>query len=168
MAFLRNGSQQMGWPNYVQEILIGVIIVVAVAIDRWRHAQQGDGEMKLIRFGPTGRERSPACMLGDGTRIDASGFGEDWDERFFETDGLRPARRPGLRDARRHGPARARLRAARLRDHPPEQDRVHRPQLRRPRARDERQDPRGARHLLQGHDGPRRPGRRPRRCRAAR
>jgi ribose transport system permease protein len=42
MAFLRNGSQQMGWPTYVQEILIGVIIVVAVAVDRWRHAQQGD------------------------------------------------------------------------------------------------------------------------------
>jgi ribose transport system permease protein len=42
MAFLRNGSQQMGWPSYVQEILIGVIIVVAVAIDRWRHAQQGE------------------------------------------------------------------------------------------------------------------------------
>ena len=39
MAFLRNGSQQMGWPNYVQEIIIGAIIVVAVALDRWRHAQ---------------------------------------------------------------------------------------------------------------------------------
>jgi len=38
MAFLRNGSQQMGWPSYVQEILIGVIIVAAVAVDRWRHA----------------------------------------------------------------------------------------------------------------------------------
>lgn len=37
MAFLRNGSQQMGWPSHVQEILIGVIIVVAVAVDRWRH-----------------------------------------------------------------------------------------------------------------------------------
>ena len=44
MAFLRNGSQQMGWPTYVQEILIGVIIVVAVAVDRWRHGQQGGGE----------------------------------------------------------------------------------------------------------------------------
>jgi ribose transport system permease protein len=43
MAFLRNGSQQMGWPTYVQEILIGVIIVAAVALDRWRHAK-GDGE----------------------------------------------------------------------------------------------------------------------------
>jgi ribose/xylose/arabinose/galactoside ABC-type transport system permease subunit len=33
---LRNGSQQMGWPNYIQEIIIGAIIVVAVAIDRLR------------------------------------------------------------------------------------------------------------------------------------
>jgi ribose transport system permease protein len=40
MAFLRNGSQQMGWPNYVQEILIGFIIVMAVALDRLRHARQ--------------------------------------------------------------------------------------------------------------------------------
>jgi ribose transport system permease protein len=36
MAFLRNGSQQMGWPNYIQEIMIGIIIVLAVAIDRVR------------------------------------------------------------------------------------------------------------------------------------
>jgi len=36
MAVLRNGSQQMGWPNYVQEIIIGAIIVVAVAVDGWR------------------------------------------------------------------------------------------------------------------------------------
>lgn len=36
MAFLRNGCVQMGWANYVQEIIIGVIIVLAVAIDRYR------------------------------------------------------------------------------------------------------------------------------------
>ena len=36
MAVLRNGSQQMGWPNYVQEIIIGAIIVIAVAVDGWR------------------------------------------------------------------------------------------------------------------------------------
>jgi ribose transport system permease protein len=36
MAFLRNGCQQIGWPNYIQEIIIGTIIVVAVAVDRWR------------------------------------------------------------------------------------------------------------------------------------
>jgi ribose transport system permease protein len=39
MAFLRNGCQLMGWPNYIQEIIIGVIIVVAVAIDRVRAAR---------------------------------------------------------------------------------------------------------------------------------
>ncbi|MFN8666837.1 MAG: ABC transporter permease [Gemmatimonadaceae bacterium] len=38
MAFLRNGCQQMGWPNYIQEIIIGVIIVLAVALDRARLA----------------------------------------------------------------------------------------------------------------------------------
>jgi ribose transport system permease protein len=36
MAFLRNGCQQMGWSNYIQEIIIGVIIVAAVAADRYR------------------------------------------------------------------------------------------------------------------------------------
>lgn len=39
MAFLRNGSQQMGWPNYIQEIMIGIIIVLAVAIDRLRRSR---------------------------------------------------------------------------------------------------------------------------------
>lgn len=39
MAFLRNGCQQMGWPNYIQEIIIGAIIVLAVAVDRWRHSR---------------------------------------------------------------------------------------------------------------------------------
>jgi ribose transport system permease protein len=39
MAFLRNGSQQMGWPNYIQEIMIGIIIVLAVAADRVRRSR---------------------------------------------------------------------------------------------------------------------------------
>ncbi len=39
MAFLRNGCQLMGWPNYIQEIIIGVIIVLAVAADRVRAAR---------------------------------------------------------------------------------------------------------------------------------
>ncbi len=37
MAFLRNGCTMMGWPNYVQEIIIGAIIIAAVALDRLRH-----------------------------------------------------------------------------------------------------------------------------------
>ena len=37
MSFLRNGCTMMGWPNYIQEIIIGVIIVAAVALDHLRH-----------------------------------------------------------------------------------------------------------------------------------
>src|SRR5512135_1578461 len=37
MSFLRNGCTMMGWPNYIQEIIIGIIIVVAVTLDRLRH-----------------------------------------------------------------------------------------------------------------------------------
>ena len=44
--------------------------------------------MKLLRFGPSGREK-PGLTMPDGTVLDASGFGEDYNERFFETDGLR-------------------------------------------------------------------------------
>ena len=36
MAVLRNGSQQMGWPTYFQEIIIGVVIIAAVFLDRLR------------------------------------------------------------------------------------------------------------------------------------
>jgi 2,4-didehydro-3-deoxy-L-rhamnonate hydrolase len=43
--------------------------------------------MKLIRFGPAGAER-PGLQLPDGRRVDASAFGEDYDERFFGGDGL--------------------------------------------------------------------------------
>ena len=37
MTVLRSGSQLMGWPNYFQEIIIGTVIVLAVALDRLRH-----------------------------------------------------------------------------------------------------------------------------------
>jgi 2,4-didehydro-3-deoxy-L-rhamnonate hydrolase len=43
--------------------------------------------MKLIRFGSAGEER-PGVQLGDGRRIDASKFGQDYDEAFFGGDGL--------------------------------------------------------------------------------
>ena len=42
MSLLRNGCQQMGWPNYVQEIIIGIIIVLAVALDRYRAARAAE------------------------------------------------------------------------------------------------------------------------------
>src|SRR5204862_8245079 len=39
MAVLRNGSNQMGWRNYVQEIIIGGVIILAVAVGRLRQAR---------------------------------------------------------------------------------------------------------------------------------
>lgn len=36
MAVLRNGSNQSGWPTYMQEIIIGIVIILAVAVDRLR------------------------------------------------------------------------------------------------------------------------------------
>jgi len=40
MSFLRNGCTMMGWPNYIQEIIIGAIIVIAVTLDRLRHRKE--------------------------------------------------------------------------------------------------------------------------------
>ena len=43
--------------------------------------------MKLIRHGETGKEK-PGVLLSDGTRIDVSGFGSDYNEAFFRNGGL--------------------------------------------------------------------------------
>lgn len=43
--------------------------------------------MKLIRFGEVGKEK-PGIQLENGTKIDVSQFGEDYNEAFFETNGL--------------------------------------------------------------------------------
>jgi len=37
ITILYMGGQQVGWPKWVQEMVIGGIIIVAVALDRWRH-----------------------------------------------------------------------------------------------------------------------------------
>jgi 2-keto-4-pentenoate hydratase/2-oxohepta-3-ene-1,7-dioic acid hydratase in catechol pathway len=42
--------------------------------------------MKLIRFGEAGKEK-PGVIIND-ARFDVSGYIHDYDERFFETDGL--------------------------------------------------------------------------------
>ena len=42
--------------------------------------------MKLIRFGIRGQEK-PGLELADGSRIDISNFGEDYNELFFGSDG---------------------------------------------------------------------------------
>jgi len=46
-----------------------------------------DPEMKLIRMGELGQEK-PGVLLEDGTRLDVSGLGSDYDEAFFAGDGI--------------------------------------------------------------------------------
>jgi 2,4-didehydro-3-deoxy-L-rhamnonate hydrolase len=54
--------------------------------------------VKLIRFGEPGRER-PGVQLANGTRVDASAIGSDYDEAFFESGGLDRLRMWEERDA---------------------------------------------------------------------
>jgi len=56
--------------------------------------------MKLIRHGEPGRER-PGLQLENGERIDASAFGQDYDEAFFDGGGLRALRDWAAREAPR-------------------------------------------------------------------
>ena len=42
MTVIRSGCSQVGMPNWVQEMVTGGIIVLAVALDRLRHRRQGD------------------------------------------------------------------------------------------------------------------------------
>jgi ribose transport system permease protein len=42
MAVLRNGSQQMGWGTELQEIIIGIVIIVAVFLDRLRQGKSSN------------------------------------------------------------------------------------------------------------------------------
>ena len=39
MAVLRNGSNQMGWQNFTQEIIIGIVIIMAVGLDMLRQGR---------------------------------------------------------------------------------------------------------------------------------
>ncbi len=39
MSVLRSGSTQSDWPNYMQEIIIGVVIILAVGLDKWRQSR---------------------------------------------------------------------------------------------------------------------------------
>jgi len=70
--------------------------------------------MKLLRHGQPGSEK-PGLQLEDGSRIDASGFGQDWDEVFFadpanldrlrDWAGANAASAPAIEHGSRLGPA---------------------------------------------------------------
>jgi ribose transport system permease protein len=39
MGVLKSGSSQMNWPTYMQEIIIGIVIILAVGLDRLRQSR---------------------------------------------------------------------------------------------------------------------------------
>lgn len=67
--------------------------------------------MKLIRFGDPGDER-PGVLLENDTRVDASALGGDYDQAFFEGDGLREVERWAAHDGRSAPRVDARVRLA--------------------------------------------------------
>ena len=58
------------------------IFCVCVFAQTYDHSK-----IKLFRFGTFESER-PAVEYPDGTRLDVSNFGEDYNEKFFATDGI--------------------------------------------------------------------------------
>lgn len=65
-----------------------LIVVLMTIVSACSQPEPADlSNMKLFRFGPEGNEK-PGVELNDGRRIDVSGFGEDFNEKFFETSGV--------------------------------------------------------------------------------
>lgn len=64
MTVIRAGTSQMGLPNWVQEIVTGTIIVVAVAIDRWRHRRlAGSSRLPAATGTEIGTERGSGAEI---------------------------------------------------------------------------------------------------------
>ncbi|MDQ7012937.1 MAG: ABC transporter permease [Planctomycetota bacterium] len=40
MAYMKNRCVRLGWPSFVQEMIVGHIIIIAVAIDLWRQRRE--------------------------------------------------------------------------------------------------------------------------------
>ena len=96
--------------------------------------------ISLARLGEAGRE-IPVVQV-DGRTLDARSVTADFDGAFFASDGIARTARGSRRAARARGCVRA---ARRRPDRPAGQDRLHRPQLPRPRRGDRGRPPGRAR-----------------------
>lgn len=67
----------------MKNILLVLFFLFPVAFLSAQH----QGEIKLFRFGAFENEK-PAVEYSDGVRLDVSSFGEDFNEKFFATDGI--------------------------------------------------------------------------------
>jgi 2,4-diketo-3-deoxy-L-fuconate hydrolase len=61
-------------------------LTMLLTLSSFPSAAQSSAGIKLFRFGEIGNEKPG--VLTDGSHLDVSGFGEDFDENFFATDGI--------------------------------------------------------------------------------
>ncbi|MDX2248475.1 MAG: fumarylacetoacetate hydrolase family protein [Bacteroidia bacterium] len=65
-----------------------ILLLFLIVFSKTLIAQTLDpAAIKLFRFGEIQKEK-PAVEYPDGTRLDVTAFGEDYNEKFFETDGV--------------------------------------------------------------------------------
>ena len=74
------------WPN-ARSAAAKVDVSSAIVAPKSVFRSGESHRMKLIRFGEMGREK-PGVLLEDGSRVDVSGLGSDYDESFFANGGL--------------------------------------------------------------------------------
>ncbi|MEO5581864.1 MAG: fumarylacetoacetate hydrolase family protein [Saprospiraceae bacterium] len=72
----------------MKKTLLFLLLIIPVLLP----AQKDSAQIKLFRFGPFEQEK-PAIEHPDGTRLDVSGFGEDYNEAFFAKDGIKRLQR---------------------------------------------------------------------------
>ena len=65
--------------------ILSLLLISAVAFTQDHNGAYN--YLRLFRYGPSEKER-PAVILPDGKRLDVSAFGEDYDEKFFGSDGI--------------------------------------------------------------------------------
>jgi 2-keto-4-pentenoate hydratase/2-oxohepta-3-ene-1,7-dioic acid hydratase in catechol pathway len=66
---------------------LSILFLVLILIAGCRTESPDPSNIKLFRFGTVDSER-PAVEYPDGTRLDVSKFGEDFNENFFATNGV--------------------------------------------------------------------------------
>jgi len=64
-----------------------ICLIIAMQIFAAYSIAQSSGSIKLFRFGNAGNEK-PAVLTADNKKLNVSAFGEDYNEKFFATNGI--------------------------------------------------------------------------------
>jgi 2-keto-4-pentenoate hydratase/2-oxohepta-3-ene-1,7-dioic acid hydratase in catechol pathway len=64
-----------------------IFLIIGMQLFAANSIAQNSGSIKLFRFGNTGNEK-PAVITADGKKLNVAAFGEDYNEKFFATNGI--------------------------------------------------------------------------------